>query len=259
MTESVIICEKCGAKCQQGDLYCRACFSTLSQQNSRDREVVEGVATNELIEYLGPRSDYYIEKFSKTKKKRYLQLNIAALLFGPGWFFYRKMYKVGVLYVAALILFSSFLSLILPIVFQADVVKYYEAKAAYNDYVNSGGEKNLYKEPPYSNVPIGLHPTYKKLREDLVTAQKKIKWLERAITLPTFVLNTLFRLCANCFYKNYIRLNIHRTVGGVNMKAAVFGQLGAYMVNLAIATLLNLIPIVFAFANATQTLYHWLI
>lgn len=258
MTDSMIICEKCGAKCQQGDLYCRACFSTLSNLDASDREIFEGVDTEELTEYLGPKPYYYIEKFRKAKKKRYLQINLCALLFGPPWFFYRKMYKAGILFSAAIILLSALPTLILPVVFKADVDRYYAAKEAYSDYINSGGEVNLYKEPPYSTVPIGLHPTYKKLRDDLDAAQKKIRWLERGTVLPSLVVNFLFRLCANCFYKNYIRLNIRKTIGGVNKSAAILGFLGVNAASLVISLLLSLVPAVSAFVEATQTLYYWI-
>ena len=119
------------------------------------------------------------------------------------------MYKIAMIYAAILILLSSLLSLVLPTVFKADVERYYVAKETYSNYINSGGEVNLYKEPPYSMVVIGTHPTYQKIRDNLDAAQNKIRLIDFLITAPVFVINILFRLFANSIYKNYT-LTYHR-------------------------------------------------
>ena len=77
----------------------------------------------------------------------------------------------------------------------------------YSNYINSGGEVYLYKEPPYSTVVIGTHPTYQKIRDNLDDAQNKIRLIEFLITAPVFIINILFRLFANSIYKNHIALN----------------------------------------------------
>lgn len=68
---------------------------------------MDGIKLGDLITYIGNRSLNMIAsfvKFAKTGKR--LSCNIAALLFPHLYFFYRKMYKAGVLYLLIFFLLS---------------------------------------------------------------------------------------------------------------------------------------------------------
>lgn len=76
-------------------------------------ELEEGVSTEDVAVFVQQDATKYIEKFFSIKqgKKR---INWAALFFAPYWFFYRKLYKHGVI-VMALMLILSFLSFLPPV------------------------------------------------------------------------------------------------------------------------------------------------
>ena len=258
MNEKFIVCDNCGTKCNIDDTFCKFCSHTLSYSDYLDDQIIDGIENSELKSYIGNYSGYYVKKFAKKKCKWFIQLNFAALLFGPTWFFYRKMYKIAMIYVAVLILLSSLLSLVLPTVFKTDVERYYVAKETYSNYINSGGEVLLYKEPPYSTVPIGIHPTYRKIQENLHAAQNKLRLIEFLITAPVFVINILFRLFANSIYKNYITTNIHSNNNGVSMKSAIGGLVLANLIMFFVSLLLNQISVVSKYTEAIQTLFYWI-
>lgn len=258
MDNKFIVCDNCGAKSDIDDTYCKVCSHTLSHTNYLDEQIIDGIENSELKSYIGKNSDYYLEKFAKPKKKWFLQLNFAALLFGPTWFFYRKMNKIAIIYAAILILLSSLLTLVLPTVFKADVEGYYTAKQSYTDYHNSGKETHVFKDPPYSTVLIGKHPDYQKIYDDLDDAQNKIRLIEFFITAPVFIINILFRLFANSIYRNHIPLNIHCNNNGVSMKNAIGGLVLVNLVMFVISLLLNQISVISQFTEATQTLYNWI-
>lgn len=258
MDNKFIVCDNCGAKSDIDDTYCKVCSHTLSHTNYWDEQIIDGIENSELKNYIGKNSDYYLKKFAKPKKKWFLQLNFAALLFGPTWFFYRKMNKIAIIYAAILILLSSLLTLVLPTVFKADVEGYYTAKQSYTDYHNSGKETHVFKDPPYSTVLIGKHPDYQKIYDDLDDAQNRIRLIEFLITAPVFIINVLFRLFANSIYKNHIPLNIHSNNNGVSMKNAIGGHVLVNLIMFVISLLLNQISAISQFTEATQTLFNWI-
>ena len=95
MNDKFVFCDNCGTKCNIGDTYCKSCSHTLSHLDYLDDQIIDGMDNLELKNRIGKNADYYINKFAKSKKKWFIQLNFAALLFGPTWFFYRKMNKIS--------------------------------------------------------------------------------------------------------------------------------------------------------------------
>ncbi len=66
-----------------------------------------GAKVGEAADYLQNAAPRYISKFMKQKKSgRKLSWNWAAFLFTPYWFFYRKLYKAGALFLAISIALS---------------------------------------------------------------------------------------------------------------------------------------------------------
>ena len=236
-------CNHCGTRCDINDKFCKVCFSTLPE--TEFKPVIEGIEDVELINYMGKKSDYYLEKFAKSKKKWFVQWNWAAMLFGPTWFFYRKMYKVATIYSAALILLSLLFSLVIPIAFRADIDCYFETKDSYyaytENYNNPDGRYNIYDEPEYQDILA-----------DYRSAQKMIKRINLLIVVPVNVLNFTFRLFGNAFYKRHITLNVHNGNNGVSMKSAIFGFVGYHIALNLVSLLLLLVPAVVRFMEAIQ-------
>lgn len=66
---------------------------------------VDGVRIGDIALYIQQNARNYINKFIKGKK---ITINWAALLFAPAWFFYRKLYKAGLLFLALTVAISLF-------------------------------------------------------------------------------------------------------------------------------------------------------
>lgn len=234
-------CNHCGTKCDINDKFCKVCFSTLLE--TEFEPVIEGIEDVELINYIDKRSDYYLKKFAQKKKKWFIQWNWAAMLFGPTWFFYRKMYKVANIYSSALILLNLLFTLVMPIAFRADIDYYFETKDSYDTYTvnynNPDGWYNIYDEPEYQDI-----------RADYRSAQKMIKIINLLIVVPANVLNFAFRLFGNAFYKRHIILNVHNGNNGVSMKSAIFGHVGYNVALRLVSLLLLLVPAVVRFMEA---------
>ncbi len=107
-----------------------------NQQNPFDaypKELCEGVATEEAAEFVQMNAFKYLQNFfyQKSGKKTF---NWAAFFFAPYWFFYRKLYKLGVIFLSVILLISVVFSLF-PSVQQFNT-EFYEWKNQYSDYAS---------------------------------------------------------------------------------------------------------------------------
>lgn len=100
------ICPNCGANNPPDTLFCPNCGMPRNVKgaetqftnpyvmfNDPFKDVsVDGVSAKDMAEFIQGSSYEYIRKFSQKKHNGF---NWAAFLFGPLWFLYRKMYKIG--------------------------------------------------------------------------------------------------------------------------------------------------------------------
>ena len=113
------ICPNCGANNPPNTLFCPTCgmprnvSSAETQYNNNPyvkfedpfRNVeVDGIPAKDVAEFIQGSSYQYIRKFSTKKHNGF---NWAAFIFGPLWFLYRKMYKIG----AAVLIIIAVLSI----------------------------------------------------------------------------------------------------------------------------------------------------
>lgn len=82
--------------------------------------MIEGIPVREYAEYIGTKkSGRYIKRFAFAQRfGRRVMPSIAAFIFGPVWFFYKKLYKEGSLYLIGILilsLISGFCSLTQPV------------------------------------------------------------------------------------------------------------------------------------------------
>lgn len=137
--EGVTVCPKCGTANFENDAFCRRCREPLDpnakKENTNENSggyvendparlayenfrlfgglepniLVQGIPVAELSDYIGGKTPgKMIRRFAGSE--RYgskFSLNFAALIFGPLYLFYRKMYKLGALLLAAVILVST--------------------------------------------------------------------------------------------------------------------------------------------------------
>lgn len=99
--------------------------------------LIEGIPASEYVDYIGEKkSGTYIRKFATMERfGRKISVSICALLFGPIWYLYRKMYKEGLLYAAALIVLAI-LSGICSLTDQSKLI-YDEMSVMYVELINN--------------------------------------------------------------------------------------------------------------------------
>lgn len=90
-----------------------------------DSDEIDGVKTNAVGTFIGQNALSYISKFKKIQSGSKLSFNFAAFFLTPYWFFYRKLYKAGILFMTAGIAIS-----ILAIPSSLEFMEYMEGLAA---------------------------------------------------------------------------------------------------------------------------------
>ena len=61
-----------------------------------ESDEIGGVLTNNIGNFVGSNGMAYISKFKKMERGSKLSFNFGAFFFSPYWFFYRKLYKAGI-------------------------------------------------------------------------------------------------------------------------------------------------------------------
>lgn len=91
---------------EQGSPFVRATPQSMESVFMRGvlydpKDDIGGATVGEAADYIQNSAPRYISKFMKQKKKNgKLSWNWAAFFFAPYWFFYRKLYKVGAVFLA---------------------------------------------------------------------------------------------------------------------------------------------------------------
>lgn len=62
---------------------------------------IDGVRINTIGNFIGTNALSYISKFRKIQSGQKLSFNFASFFFAPYWFFYRKLYKPGIVFMTA--------------------------------------------------------------------------------------------------------------------------------------------------------------
>lgn len=75
-------------------------------QNAQFNSTVNGVHVNLLASIIGPNAYEYIEKFKMSELGKKTSFNWAAFFFTPYWFFYRKLYKAGIIFMTVMLAVS---------------------------------------------------------------------------------------------------------------------------------------------------------
>ncbi len=138
--ENAVMCPHCKALNYGNDAYCMRCRKPLSEEAQaavpeasqnmnqdnmgnmppqdgpynyfqqfggvRPDIMIDGIPAVEYADYIGEKkSGRYIRRFLNMERfGRKISVSVCAFIFGPIWFFYRKMFKEGLLYLLALLL-----------------------------------------------------------------------------------------------------------------------------------------------------------
>lgn len=84
----------------------QAVFQIQNPLNAFPPELEEGVSTADASAYIKKKSTNYLRKFF-TEKQGKRTFNFCAFLFGGYWFIYRKMYKLGAIFIAISLVLSA--------------------------------------------------------------------------------------------------------------------------------------------------------
>lgn len=261
------ICDYCGTVWDEKETYCKKCSNPLPVSATDINEpVIDGIENDKLQKFIGEKKyPYYKKMFLKTKGKNvFIQMNWAALLFGPHWFFYRKMTKAAFAFVLLTLVLNIVFFIAVPCMFSGVTEKYFENKEAYGNYVNSdlpffkGDEIYV---PSYELKPdwyYDPHPDYQAVKDNLINSQNQIRTISWICNALFFVISMGVRLFGNFIYRKHIIENIETDVGGTS-KGLVFLSVGlAISISLLLALILPLIPAANNFNIAANSLYNWL-
>ncbi len=246
MSDKSKVCEYCGAVCRETDTYCKSCSRTFQQTTPADEAAIDGISDGELRAFIGKNADYYLRKFKKAKTQRLpFQLNFSALFFGFLWFFYRRIYKIGLLYLGGILLLTIALNTLIPVAFQSQIDAFYEVREEYYEY-------HAYLRDEMKLEPHQTTPKSEALYELMQYRHGQLRLIKFLTTAPMPVINLLVCLSANRLYKRHITQSYTTAQSGTSLPAAVAAGGAAFLILLVAALLMYQIPAVARLQEAMQ-------
>ncbi len=235
------ICDNCGAECNIRDTYCKKCSNPFPVTSMVPEDtIIDGLDNIEAHQFIDKNAGYYLGKFEKSNgKKWFVQLNWAAFIFGPTWFFYRKMYKIAVIYLAVAFAVSMLFSVTMPVVFKNAVKEYAVAQEEYEKY-STANEYFKYKFDENGTTNYEYTPLWQRINDDLNEAKGKINLMYFFIYAPPIIFETVFRLFGNAFYKQYVTENVGKKAGGTSWAAALIYYFGGDIATSVISLLISI-------------------
>ena len=122
------------------------------------KEMEDGVLTDEVAEFVGLNAPKYVQNFfyAKSHKRTF---NWGAFFFTPYWFFYRKMYKLGAIFLAITLLLSVGFSFMPPVQkLYADMTEWTEKYAiedledmSEEEIINANDERNAFRSEEHTS------------------------------------------------------------------------------------------------------------
>ncbi len=117
------LCPFCSARNDENALTCTNCGSPLTEEQSipfmneqfnqtGSEKEIDGIKVSKIAKFVQVNYTRYIQKFSRISSKK-LSFNWSALIFNPYWFFFRKLYYVGGIFLGVQVLLSVFLSFLM--------------------------------------------------------------------------------------------------------------------------------------------------
>ncbi|MBR3988683.1 MAG: DUF2628 domain-containing protein [Clostridia bacterium] len=146
-----ITCSLCGAKNPKESKFCNSCGrpvedskaynnsnQTEGQQNPQggfggafvidplggvkaDEDLGEGIKAGEAAKFVKTSTPYFIPQFKQLKERGKTRFSFVGFIFGGGWMLYRKMYKLGTVFTAIMVLLL--MADIYTLVYHTDAIK----------------------------------------------------------------------------------------------------------------------------------------
>lgn len=284
--ESAIACPHCGSLNYGFDAVCMQCKQPLNDNRiAPDDEataqlspeqrfeyyrqfgglkpdtVIASVKAEDYAAYIGKNAGRYIRKFAVMERfgKRF-SVSLCAFLFGPIWFFYRKLWKEGLLFLLSLLVLTgigTYCSLTEPMkVYLNDYAE------VFADTVTVMLETNTFEQKDMDEYNRKLTELAKAYESSEFSQTDKIKnTCSIVLSYASLALSFVMSLCADVLYKKKIKKDIAAmqksyendepsykkalsAKGGVSVPGAVIGVVSAVAV-----TLVNFLPTVIALAD----------
>lgn len=179
------------------DRFEKLCMSGVAADKNAE---LDGMRIGDIAVYIQQNARHYINKFIKHKG---ISFNWAALLFAPAWFFYRKLYKAGAIFLAISVAVSLFTY---PLA--NSLVKEQEEIVSLISTDEDG--KELSKDEMYK--AISENPEYMK---------RMTSYLKRgsALLAATVLPHIIAALCANEIYRRKIKKDLELIDSTTNEKS----------------------------------------
>ncbi len=116
-------CAFCGKENDNDALHCKYCGAPIGMNNPyindnpylagtgiAPDELIGGIKAGDIAIYTQASSKRYLPKFKRFAKGKKLSFNFAAFFFAPYWFFYRKLHKAGIFFIALFVTATLVLS-----------------------------------------------------------------------------------------------------------------------------------------------------
>lgn len=159
----------------------------------------DGIRAREAVSYTQVSAKRYVRKFSRTDgKKNFISWNWGAFFLSPAWFFYRKLYKVGFVFLGLIVAVNLFL---FPQ--NKKIADNYEPmQTAYTEYAEAVTAVTENQTPENEAIVAEKEAIVRKTLDELMPAVL-------AISLGTFIVpNTVAALIADSIYKKKMLADI---------------------------------------------------
>lgn len=194
-------CENCGTMCERQVTACANCGYEFKEA------MLDGMRVTDLASFVDRNGARYMDIFRKNEGKRtFIHTNWAAFFFSIYWFFYRRMYKWGILSLVLLMLVSTAFTGLGILMYKselADALAVYSIEAE-NLEVDMGD---------IGVITVTNGAGYNAASGDV--AKAVIKMVSVGV-VAELIAGFILSLFADCIYYRHIKKSINYSAGGVS-------------------------------------------
>jgi hypothetical protein len=256
--ETYKICPKCGTACEIGHAFCSKCGNSFASEEynkgygrpTHYQDTLDGIPTAEVVDYLDKNSYSYLPKFFKYSNGAKAGWNWPVFVLGLFglpfvWFFYRKMYKAGLIVLAisvgivlamAGVIGVAFNSLAEPIADYVEESYKYQSEHGYSEDFDDLFEYDIYDNEFFNENNAAAQKLYNRLSDSIFF---NLIFLANLLSTLQFAFTIILPIFSNyIYYKKAMRdikaLNeggypngyTVQAKGGVKLSAAILSGVG---------------------------------
>ncbi|MBO5746965.1 MAG: DUF2628 domain-containing protein [Clostridia bacterium] len=242
--EESLYCPYCGTeRNSMDDAKCPECHRIYPDKVER----IDGMPISDVTVFVEKNIEHYIPAFKKNAgKKRFIGWNWSAALFPTYWLFYRKMFRIGALFLVAINVISLLLSIILAFCFSPTHIAKAEAKTNYtyweqkvNEYRRNDPAHANYENPEYAEISDKMWDEMHKYEE----AEAKLRTVDLVQSIVLYLGSFLIMgLYGDSIYFDYVKRHVSSpSKGGTSfsemMGAIIISNIITFLVGLLLPML----------------------